>query len=189
MEPQSSDETVSQLLNQLNGGNADARSRLISIVYDELRRRAALYMAWERGDHTLQPTALIHEVYLRLMDQDIPWQGRAHFFAVAAQVMRNVLVDNARAHRAVRRGGARHKVTLDEAVAFAPARSVDLIALDQALTRLALLDPRQSRIVELRFFGGLSLEEVAEVLDISERTAKRGWKMARSWLQGQLKAS
>ncbi len=189
MELQPSDDSVSHLLAQLNGGNAEVRSRLMSIVYDELRRRAALCMAWERGNHTLQPTALVHEVYLRLIVQDIPWQGRAHFFALAAQAMRNVLVDNARARRAARRGGARQQVTLDEAVAFSPARSVDFIALDEALTRLAKQDPRQSRIVELRFFGGLSLEEVGEVLHISERTAKRDWRMARSWLQRQLKAS
>jgi RNA polymerase sigma factor (TIGR02999 family) len=129
----------------------------------------------------------VHEAYLRLVQQDISWQGRAHFFATAAQVMRNLLVDSARARRANKRGGAYRQVTLDDAVAFKEARAVDLIALDEALTRLAAFDPRQSQIVEMRFFGGLSLDEVAEVLHISERTVKRDWRIARSWLRGQLK--
>lgn len=180
------DESVSELLARLNGGQPEVQSRLMNIVYGELRRRAAIYLANERAGHTLQPTALVHEAYLRLVQQDISWQGRAHFFAVAAQVMRNLLVDNARAHRARKRGGANQQVTLDDAVAFEDARSVDLIALDEALTRLAAFDPRQSRIVELRFFGGLNLDEVAEVLHISDRTVKRDWRMARSWLKGQL---
>jgi RNA polymerase sigma factor (TIGR02999 family) len=180
------DESVSELLARLNGGQPEVQLRLMNIVYGELRRRAAIYLANERAGHTLQPTALVHEAYLRLVQQDISWQGRAHFFAVAAQVMRNLLVDNARAHRARKRGGANQQVTLDDAVAFEDARSVDLIALDEALTRLAAFDPRQSRIVELRFFGGLNLDEVAEVLHISDRTVKRDWRMARSWLKGQL---
>lgn len=180
-------EPVTELLARLKNGTPDVRSHLINIVYGELHRRAAMFMALERGNHTLQPTALVHEAYLKLVQQEIPWQNRAHFFAVAAQVMRNLLVDRARARRASKRGGARQQITLDDAVAFEEARFVDLIALDEALELLASFDPRQSQIVELRFFGGLTLEEAAEVLHISPRTAKRDWKMARSWLRQHLR--
>lgn len=180
------EESVTELLDRLRNGDAGAESHLLEIVYGELRRRAAMYMANERGDHTLQPTALVNEAYLRLLKQDVSWKNRAHFFSVAAQIMRNVLVDSARAHRANKRGGEQQQITLDDAVAFKEARSIDLMALDEALALLASFDPRQSQIVELRFFGGLTLEEISEVLRISVRTVKRDWRLARAWLRIQL---
>jgi RNA polymerase sigma-70 factor (ECF subfamily) len=180
-------ESVSELLRELNLGNRNVESRLMTIVYGELHQIAVRYMARERDKNTLQPTALVNEAYLRLVQQQqVAWQGRAHFLAVAAQVMRHILVDKARARKAGKRGGIQHQITLDDAVAVAGSRSIDLMALDEALTRLAALDERQSRIVELRFFGGLSIEEVALVLGISERTAKRDWTMARAWLHQEL---
>lgn len=157
------------------------------LVYDELRGLARQYLQRERRDHTLQATGLVHEAYLRLVDQTATtWRDRAHFFAVAASVMRRVLVDYARAHRAAKRGGALEKIELDEAVALTPERHVDLVALDDALKDLGAFDPRQSQIVELRFFGGLTVEEVAEVLEISPRTVKREWRLARAWLRREI---
>jgi RNA polymerase sigma factor (TIGR02999 family) len=183
-------ESISALLEELNHGNRGAESRLMGMVYPELRKLAAVYMARERPNHTLQPTALVNEAYLRLIDRpDISWKNRSHFFAVAAQAMRHILVDKARARRAGKRGGPRQQVTLDDVAAIAEAPSIDLLALDEALTRLAALDPRQSRLVELRFFGGLSLEEAAQIVGVSDRTAKRDWKMARAWLRGELMSS
>lgn len=157
------------------------------LVYNELRRVAGRYMRGERPDHTLQPTALVHEAYLRLVGQrEVAWQNRSHFFAVASRLMRNILVDHARARQAHKRGGQDQKVTFDEALERAGGESTDLLALDEALTHLAERDPRQARMVELRFFGGLSEKEAAEVLGISVRTVKRDWAVARAWLYREI---
>ena len=179
---------ITLLLADLQAGNRSAESRLIPLVYNELRRVAGRYMRGERAGHTLQPTALVHEAYLRLIGQrDVAWQNRSHFYAVAARLMRNVLVDHARARQAHKRGGQERKVTFDEALELAGGESTDLLALDEALTRLAQRDPRQARIVELRFFGGLSEKEAAEVLRISVRTVKRDWAVARAWLYREIR--
>jgi RNA polymerase sigma factor (TIGR02999 family) len=156
-------------------------------VYAELRRLARHYMRSERANHTLQPTALVNEAYLRLIAQPgVSWQSRAHFFAAAAQLMRRILVDHARAHRAGKRGGAQQQVTLDENLLSPESASVDVLAVHEALENLAKLDARQARIVELHFFGGLTFEEIAHVLGTSERTVKRDWAMARAWLKLEL---
>jgi RNA polymerase sigma factor (TIGR02999 family) len=174
---------ITLLLAELRAGNRSAESRLLPLVYDELRRVARHYMRAERRDHTLQPTALVHEAYMRLAGQrDVDWQNRAHFFAVAAQLMRRILVDHARAHKAEKRGGTEPKIELGEGLALTEEKATELLAVDEALTRLAECDPRQARIVELRFFGGLSEEEAAEVLGVSARTVKRDWSVARAWL-------
>jgi RNA polymerase sigma-70 factor (ECF subfamily) len=181
---------VTTLLGQLVKGNDAAASKLIPIVYDELRRLAAGYMRRERKDHTLQPTALVHEAYLKLIEQRaVDWQGRAHFFGIAAQIMRRILIDHARGHMRDKRGGGAIPVPLDEALVFSPEQSSELVALDASLERLAKLDPRQSRIVELRFFGGLTVEQTAEMLGISAKTVKREWSMAKAWLHGDMKTS
>jgi len=181
---------VTALLGELTKGNPEAGPKLIPLVYGELRRMAAGYMRRERTGHTLQATALVHEAYLKLLGQhSVDWQNRAHFFAIAAQVMRRVLIDHARSHVRDKRGGGREAVPLDEALVFSPERSMDFLALDSALERLAEVDSRQARIVELRFFGGLTVEETAEVLSISPKTVKRDWSVAKAWLHGELKAT
>jgi RNA polymerase sigma-70 factor, ECF subfamily len=181
-------EDVTALLAEFAKGNDEAASKLIPLVYAELRRLASSYMRRERSDHTLQATALVHEAYLKLVDQrSVNWQSRAHFFGVAAQVMRRILVDHARGHLREKRGGEQRAVPIDEALVFAPEQSLDLVKLDQALERLTKLDPRQGKIVELRFFGGLTVEQTAELLDISPKTVKRDWSMAKAWLHGDLK--
>lgn len=160
---------------------------LLPIVYQELRRLASSYLRRERPGQTLQPTALVHEAYLRLMkDRPNRWQNRAHFCAIAAHSMRQILIERARARGALKRGGANPRVTLDEALVAGGDQSIDLIALDDALTRLAELDPEQARLVELRFFGGLTIEETAEALGISPATVKRHWTVARAWLAREL---
>lgn len=175
------------LLRRLKEGDQRAEAQLTGEVYGELRRLAARYMRRERSDHTLQPTALVHEAFLKLFERrDIDWQDRAHFFAVASRVMRHILVDHARSVHAGKRRGEREHVPLDSAFLYAQERPAELIALDEALQRLSELDPRQCRIVELRFFGGLSIAEIAEVLGLSERTIKREWSVARAWLHGEL---
>jgi RNA polymerase sigma factor (TIGR02999 family) len=179
---------VTRLLEQLNTGNKQALESLMPLVYAELRRQAARYLRRERQNHTLQPTALVNEAFLRLVDQKVNWQNRSHFFGVAAQAMRRVLVDHARAHGRIKRGGPAPKVTLDEGMVAAQGRSVDLLALDQALERLAAIDARQARVVELRFFGGLSVEETAEVMNVSPATVKREWSMAKAWLHAKLES-
>ena len=162
----------------------------MQIVYKELRKLAATYLQRQRSDHTLQPTALVHEAYMKLIDaSQVDWQDRAHFFAVAAQTMRNILVDHARAVAAEKRGGGARKIALDDAVSFSNEHDVDLIALDEALQLLARQDATQSRIIELRFFGGLTIEETAEVLKISPATIKREWAIARAWLYRQMKST
>jgi len=173
---------VTQLLRKLRAGNRDAEAKLIPLVYDELRRLASHYLRGERTDHTLQPTALVNEAYLRMSKlHDLDWRSRSHFFATAATVMRRILVDHARAQRANKRDRG-ETISLEEALIVSPARSSELIALDDALRRLAKLDERRSKVVELRFFGGLSEQETAEVLGLSARTVKRDWRIAKAWL-------
>jgi RNA polymerase sigma-70 factor (ECF subfamily) len=179
---------VTQILQEIRDGDGDAPARLMPLVYDELRRLADHYLRQERPDHTLQPTALVHEAYLKLVDQtSVDWQNRAHFFGVSAQVMRQILVDHARRHRASKRGGLQQKLTLDEAIDYSQPLDVDLVALDDALTALAQLDARQSKIVELRFFGGLTIEETAVALGISPATVKVDWGMAKAWLRREIR--
>ena len=169
---------------------SDARQpadALLPIVYDELRRLAAAYLRRERPGQTLQPTALVHEAYLRLAkDRPERWQNRAHFCAIAAHSMRQILIEKARARGAIKRGGAQPRVTLDEGLVAGAERSIDLVALDEALDRLAALDPEQARLVELRFFGGLTIEETADAMQISPATVKRHWTVARAWLAREL---
>jgi RNA polymerase sigma factor (TIGR02999 family) len=174
---------VTQLLVNWSNGDQAALEELTPLVYGELRRLASRYLRRERPDHTLQSTALVHEAYMRLIDQrSVRWQNRAHFFGVAAQLIRRILVDHARSRMAAKRGSAVCKLSLDEAIETPGARDLDLAALDDALTALATIDPQQSRIVELRFFTGLSIDETAEVLHISPATVKRDWTTAKAWL-------
>jgi RNA polymerase sigma-70 factor (ECF subfamily) len=179
---------VTAILHDLEAGERDAANRLASVVYDELHRIAQAAMRREQGGHTLQPTLLVNEAFMRMIGQrDVSWQNRAHFFAIAAQTIRRILVDHARARRRVKRDhGVR--VTLDESAAEAPQRSLDLIALDNALTKLDALSPRQARVVELRFFGGLEIEQAAAALGISPATVKRDWIFARAMLLRMLEA-
>lgn len=178
---------VTELLANWGLGDAAAREELIPVVYAELRRLARRYLRRERPDHTLPSAALVHEAYLRLVDQSLPeWQSRAHFFGVAAQLMRQILVDHARHHRAAKRGAGAPRLTLVPGMAIAQKPEVDVVELDDALNQLAQLDPEQSRLVELRFFGGLSIEETAVVMGISPATVKREWATARVWLQREM---
>ena len=163
---------------------------LLPVVYEELRRLAAAYLRRERPGQTLQPTALVHEAYLRLMkDRPDRWQNRAHFCAIAAHSMRQILIERARARGALKRGGAQPRVTLDEALVAGGERSIDLVALDEALEHLAAFDPEQARLVELRFFGGLTVEETADAMNISPATVKRHWAVACAWLARELQGS
>jgi RNA polymerase sigma-70 factor (ECF subfamily) len=178
---------VTQLLVDWRGGDHSALDRLMLLVYDELHALARRYMKRERGDHTLQTTALVNEAYLKLVGRHSPdWQNRAHFFGVAAQVMRHLLIDHARSRRYARRGGSTVRITLDENVAASPGESVDLLALNEVLDRLDAIDERKRRIVELRYFGGLSVEETAEVLGLSAITIKREWLKSKAWLYREL---
>jgi RNA polymerase sigma-70 factor, ECF subfamily len=179
---------VTVLLTQLADGDQEAASQLVPLVYSELRRMAARYMRRERVDHTLQTTALVHEAYLKLVEQtSSSWENRAHFFAIAAQIMRHILVDHARGHLREKRGGGQAVLQLDEGLVFSPEQSSELLEVDTALHRLIEIDPRQGKIVELRFFGGLTVEETAAVLGISPKTVKRDWSVAKAWLHGELK--
>jgi len=184
----SSPEVVTQLLNDWSQGDQNALNQLMPLVYAELRRLAASYLSRERSDHTLQPTALVNEAYLRLIDQNgVAWENRAQFFGIAAQMMRRILVNHARDRHADKRGGPELlRVSLDDAISFFEERDVNLVALDEALTRLEEMDQRQSQIVELRFFGGLTIEEVAAQLHTSPATVKREWATAKLWLQREL---
>jgi len=180
---------VTQMLERMRSGDGRAPDELLPIVYDELRRLAHGYMQNERADHTLQATALVHEAYMQLVDwKNVSWQNRAHFFAAAAQMMRKVLVDHAREKNALKRGGGIRTIALDEAVSFPVRTEIDLISLDDALIELAAFDPQQARIVELRFFAGLTIEEVAEALEISDSTVKRDWQIAKAWLFDRIRA-
>jgi len=161
--------------------------KMMPAIYDELRRQAARYLRQERPGHTLQTTALIHEAYVRLVDQrNVQWQNRAHFFGIAAQMMRRILVDHARTKKRAKRGGSDIKVSLDDAAVAVKGQDLDVVAVDEALSRLARIDEQQSRVVELRFFSGLTVEETAEVMGISPATVKRDWSMAKAWLHREL---
>jgi RNA polymerase sigma factor (TIGR02999 family) len=178
---------ISQLLLHWSNGDKSAREKLLPLVYDELRRLARNYLRRERPNHTLQPTALVHEAYLQLIDQQhVSWQSRAQFFGLAATLMRNILVDHARRHNAAKRGGGALALSLSEADRFANAPDVEMIALDDALQSLAGNAPQPARIVELRYFGGLTIAETAEVLGISHATVERDWAFARAWLKKEL---
>lgn len=178
---------ITQLLESVGKGSTQAVDDLFPLVYDELRKIAAAYLQRERRDHTLQTTALVHEAYLRLIGQkSAGWGNRIQFFGVAAKVMRRILVDRARTRHAVKRGGNAHRIELDEAVASFEERAIDLVALDEALERLAELDPRKSDVVEMRFFGGMSLPEIAELLKTPLRTIERDWTTARAWLRAEI---
>ena len=178
---------VTQLLIGWSKGDKEALDQLVPLVYDELRRQAARYLRRERVGHTLQTTALIHEAYLRLIDQkNVHWQNRAHFFGIAAQLMRRILVDHARTRKRAKRGGSDVRVSFSEANLKTRGQDLDIVALDEALDRLAEIDEQQSKIVELRFFSGLTVEETAEVLSISAATVKRDWSMAKAWLHREI---
>jgi RNA polymerase sigma factor (TIGR02999 family) len=180
---------ITQLLRAWSGGDSQALEKLTPLVYAELHRTAGRYMSRERSGHTLQTTALIHEVYVRLVDfGKVNWQDRAHFFAVCARLMRRILTDFARSRRTLKRGGEGRQISLDEKLYISPEPSADLVSLDGALNRLAEVDERKSRVVELRFFGGLTTEETAEVLQVSEETVKRDWRMAKLWLLREMGA-
>jgi RNA polymerase sigma factor (TIGR02999 family) len=184
----SESQEVTMLLSALTKGDPNAASKLMPLIYDELRRLAGSYMRREREDHTLQATALVHEAYLKLVEQrSVNWQNRAHFFGVAAQLMRRILVDHARGHLRQKRGGENQKVSLDEALVFAETQADELVAVDDSLNQLAKIDPRQARVVELRFFAGLNVDEAADVLGVSAKTIKREWSVAKAWLYADLK--
>ena len=186
MEPSPTD--VTSLLNKLAAGDQEAAAQLVPLVYEELRHLAARRLRQERPDHTLQATALVHEAYVKLSAQrDAKWQNRAQFFGVASQVMRRILVDYARAQKAVRRGGRRQKVSLDDVLLVSPDRTEEVLTVHESLSRLEKLDARQARIVELRYFGGLTVKEIAEVVDISTKTVMRELNVAKAWLYGDLK--
>ena len=180
-------DNITELLVGYGRGDKKALDKLMPIVYEELRRQAARYLRKEQPGHTLQTTALIHEAYVRLVDQrHVQWQNRAHFFGIAAQLMRRILVDHARTKKRVKRGGSDVKVSIDDANVAVKGQDLDVVALDEALQRLAEIDEQQSRVVELRFFSGLTVEETAEVMGISKATVKRDWSMAKAWLHREL---
>ena len=179
---------VTALLIEVANGNQAAQEQLVPLVYDQLKTLARRYMRGERSGHTLQTTALVHEAYLKLVGQhSAHWQSRAQFYGTAAQLMRRILIDHARRHLRAKRGGTQVMLPLEEALAFTPEHSEDLLKLDEALDRLSKLDPRQSRIVELRFFAGLSVEETSSFLNVSPITVKRDWAVAKVWLYGELR--
>lgn len=179
---------VTLLLNKLAAGDQEAAAELVPLVYEELRRLAARHLSHERPDHTLQATALVHEVYMKLAAQkDAKWQNRAHFFGVASQAMRRILVDYARGKQRIRRGGKQQKVSLDDVLLLSPGRTEEVLAVHESLSRLEMIDARQARIVELRYFGGLTVEEIAEVVGISAKTVMRELNVAKAWLYGDLK--
>jgi RNA polymerase sigma factor (TIGR02999 family) len=178
---------VTLLLKAMNSGDATASEKLVPLVYRELHRLAESYMRRERADHTLQPTALINETYLRMTGDTTNWQNRAHFIGVAANVMRRVLVDHARAHKAGMRGGNLQRVELEEGIAISKERSSEMLVLNDALNELEKVNPRQAKVVELRYFAGLSVEEIAAILKISHRSVQRDWALARAWLFGRIR--
>ena len=184
----SSPEAVTALLKQWSDGSKEALDRLMPVVYSQLRKLAAHSLRSERPDHTLRATELVHEAYLKLIDSDIPWQNRVHFYAVAAKVLRHILVDHAKAHRREKRGGDAERIPLDEALVVGPETSSEVVELDEALTRLALNDERKSQVVELTFFGGMTHEEIAAVLHISPKTVQRELRVAKAWLHRELRA-
>ena len=178
---------VTELLNSWSNGDQVARDELMALVYEELHRLAHQYMKRERPGHTLQTSALVNEAFVKLVDQrDVQWQNRAHFFGIAAQLMRRILVDHARSRQSAKRGGSGRPVSLDEALTMSDERSAEVVNLHEALERLAEFDPRKSQIVELRFFGGLSIEETAEILAVSPGTVMRDWTLAKAWLRREM---
>lgn len=182
-------ETITRMLREVDEGGAPALDDLLPLIYEELRRLAASFLRRERSDHTLQPTALAHEAWLRLVDAErVQWRGRARFLALAAQVMRRILIDHARRRGASKRGGGQHRVTLAEVTPSIVEGEIDVLALDEALRELAALDDRKARVVEFRFFAGMSMREVAEALGISQTTAEEDWYFARAWLSRRLDA-
>jgi RNA polymerase sigma-70 factor, ECF subfamily len=184
----SSPAEVTSLLNQLADGDQEAAARLVPLVYNELRQIAVARLRHERPDHTLQATALVHEAYMKLADQrDAKWQNRAQFFGVASQVMRRILVDYARGQQRLRRGSKQQKVALDDVVLISPDRTDELLAVNESLSKLEELDPRQARVVELRYFAGLTIEEIANVVGVSTKTVTRELNMAKAWLYGELR--
>jgi len=184
---QESGQNITQLLKDWGEGNRQVLDELMPMVYDELRRQAARHLRKERPNHTLQTTALIHEAYLKLIGQEVNWQNRSHFFAIASQAMRRILVDHARTRHREKRGGIGENLPLEEALAAgAEGKRLDLVELDEALTRLAKLDERQAKIVELRYFSGLSIDETAEVLGVSNSTVRADWTMAKAWLKNEI---
>ena len=186
----SSSKNVTGLLQEWSHGNQSALDELLPVIYSELRQLARYHLRLERPEHTLQPTALANEAYLRLIDQhNVQWRNRAHFFAIAAQIMRRILVDHARKRRAAKRGGAETLIPLDEDVLASPQPSLDVVRLDDALSLLEAMDPRQGRVVELRYFGGLTVKETGEVLGISPATVKSDWSVAKRWLYREIKRS
>lgn len=184
-----SQQQITERLVAWSSGDVGAMDDVVRAVYQELHRMAGRYLRLERPDHSLQPTALVHEAYLRLIDQtQVSWQSRAHFFGVAAQMMRRILVDHARTRQRDKRGGSAIRIPLDEAFLMTPEKSADLVALDESLGRLAEIDNRKSRVVEMRYFGGLSVDETAEALDVSRQTVLRDWKLAKAWLYQEIKS-
>ncbi|MEW6742457.1 MAG: sigma-70 family RNA polymerase sigma factor [Planctomycetota bacterium] len=178
---------ATQMLREHAEGDPSASDRLMPLVYDALRALAARQMAREPADHLLEPTAIVHEAYLRLVDQDrVDWRGRTHFFAIAAEMVRRLLVDHARAEKTLKRGGGWRRITVSDVLGVAPDRPLDLLVLDEALERLEELSPRQAKVVRLRFFGGLGVDEIALALSVSPRTVKGDWRMARAWLMREL---
>lgn len=178
---------VTQILRDWNEGDADAPERLMPLVYDEMRRLARTFLSRERNSHTLQPTALVNEAYLRLVDQTrVNWQNRAHFYGIASRMMRRVLIDHARAHATEKRGGGTIRLSIDDVQVSLEERATSFVALDEAMKRLEQMDERKCKVVEMRFFGGLSDEEIAEVLGVTTRTVLRDWKTARLWLYREL---
>lgn len=184
---QESPQNITRLLKDWSGGDQEVLDELMPLVYEELRRQAARHLRKERPNHTLQTTALIHEAYLKLVGQEVNWQNRSHFFAIASQAMRRILVDHARTRHREKRGGIVENLPLEEALAAgAEGKRLDLVELDEALTRLAKLDDRQAKIVELRYFSGLSIDETAEVLGVSNSTVRADWTMAKAWLKSEI---
>lgn len=179
---------ITQMLLELTDGNEEVVNQILPHIYDELRRLASSYLRRERSNHTLQPTALVHEAYMKLIDQSrVKWQNRAHFFGIAAQVMRRILMDHARKHTAEKRGGDAELLPIEEEIlVVSHDKSAELVALDDALNQLAEMDERKAKIVELRYFGGLSIEETAEVLGVSVPTVNREWRMAKAWLYSEI---
>lgn len=182
---------ITRMLIELTDGNKEVVNEILPLIYAELRKLAGNYLRRERGNHTLQPTALVHEAYMKLIDQKkVKWQNRSHFFGIAAQVMRRILMDYARQHKAEKRGGVGENISLEEEfVIIQDEKSHQLLALDEALEKLAKMDEMKAKIVELRYFGGLSVQETAEVLGVSEITVKRHWRMAKAWLYGQISSN
>lgn len=184
------DRQITGLLRDASRGKAEATDALFPLVYSELHRIATAHLTKERPNHTLQPTALVHDAYLKIIrGAEVEWQDRVHFYSIASRVMRRILVDYARARAARKRGGPQHQVTLEEGIAVTQQKTVDVIALDEALTKLGSVDERQAQVVEMRFFAGMEEEEIASILGISSRTVKRDWRIARAWLYNELRGS